>query len=99
MLAEPTQNKIAMSILRIKSQNLDLELVLDGSDASSLKWEGATGAAAQSPEAQLHAALIALALSNCVSNSDHDEESGIITIIHKPTEWNSKAFGFTNTNF
>ena len=88
-----------MSILKIKSQNLDLELVLDG-NGSTIQTSGMETFSTGSPETRLHAALIALALSNCVScNGEHDTESGIITIQYKATEWTSKAFSFTNTKF
>lgn len=82
-----------MSVLKIKSKDLDLELVLDG-DA-----QVATSGQNASPKAEdaAIAAVIALALSQELgAGAEHDEESGVITIQNHPTQWNAKMFGFNN---
>ena len=89
-----------MSVLRIKSNNLDVELVIDSNNESPVIQQGATAAPQPNSEESLHVALIALALENMFEqDSTHDRESGIITIQQRPTEWNAKVFGFTNINF
>ena len=86
-----------MSVLKIKSNNLDLELQLDG-NGSMETLQG--NALPSTDEQQLHVALIALSLSQMLGQSgSHDIETEMITIQPHVTEWNSKVFGFTNTKF
>jgi len=86
-----------MSILKIKSNNLDLELQLDGNGSINTLQEGASGV---NEEEKLHVALIALSLNQMLSQGNaHDWETEMITIEPHATEWNSKTFGFTNTKF
>lgn len=85
-----------MSVLKIKSNNLDLELTLDGKDAACEISKKSTNSIGSS-EAEIHAALVALALSNLWEGKVHDEESGVITIEKHSSEWTSKTFGFRNT--
>ena len=86
-----------MSVLKIKSNNLDLELQLDGGnciDTVQSNGESSKG------EEQLHIALIDLSLNQMLSQGgNHDWETEMITIKPHATEWNSKTFGFTNTKF
>lgn len=86
-----------MSVLKIKSNNLDLELQLDGEGVIT-SAEGAAAPASQ--EEALHVALIALSVNQMLSQGNtHDWETDMITIQPHATEWNSKSFGFTNTKF
>ena len=84
-----------MSVLKIKSNNVNLELQLDGNACVSANGCQLTVGTRQTG---VIPALIALALSSeFAASSEHDGETGIITIQSHPTEWNSKSFGFTNT--
>ena len=86
-----------MSVLKIKSNNLDLELQLDGNGMVNAIQEGAV---LTNDEEKLHVALIALSLNQMLSQGNaHDWETEMITIKHYPTDWNAKSFGFTNTKF
>jgi len=86
-----------MSVLKIKSNNLDLELQLDGNGIVNTLQEGTVPT---DEEEKLHIALIALSLNQILSQGNaHDWETEMITIKHHPTEWNAKSFGFTNTKF
>ena len=86
-----------MSVLKIKSDNLDLELQLDGKGSiNSIHGNDQPS----SDEQQLHVALIALSLNQMLSQGgNHDLETEMITIKPHASEWNSKVFGFTNTKF
>ena len=81
-----------MSILKIKSDSIDVELVLDGASVDM----PATVPSANDEE-QLHVALIALAINQMLSESaSHDWDPDCITIQPRTTEWTSKTFSFTN---
>lgn len=84
-----------MSVLKIKSKNLDLELTLDGDEPQVTGGASQTAGSAQD-QTSLHAALIALALSDTIGGEVHDTESGIITIQPHVSEWSSKSYAFTN---
>ena len=54
-----------MSVLKIKSKNLDLELTLDGDETQVTGGASQPSGSAQD-QTSLHAALIALALSDTI---------------------------------
>lgn len=87
-----------MSVLKIKSRDINVELVLDGENTVNTAEEAC--AAPANKEEQLHVALIALSMNRMLAGAaSHDWESDCITIQPRNTEWNSKVFGFTNTKF
>ncbi|MBQ8098363.1 MAG: hypothetical protein IJ244_02455 [Bacteroidaceae bacterium] len=78
-----------MSILKIKSKDIEVELNLDDKTASNLQTTQPT--CSVSPE--MVALLTALALNEVGNATDHDEESGRITIKASASEWSAKSFG------
>lgn len=87
-----------MSILKIKSKDINVELVLD--EENSVATTEETTVAPINEEEQLHVALIALSMNQMLAGAaSHDWEADCITIQPHNTDWNSKVFGFTNTKY
>ena len=85
-----------MGILRIKSNGFELELTTDDNGGCQLSGlPTTTEAHSQQPDRMLDIALIAMALHDAQTfdGEIHDQESGRITIVNRPTEWSSKIFG------
>jgi hypothetical protein len=76
-----------MSILKIKSKDFELELTSDGEVLEQ------TASQAQTPDATLDMALIAMALNEYGTAELHDYESGVITLKPQKSEWSSKILG------
>jgi len=81
-----------MNVLKIKSKDFQMELSMDENGVTELKSNGVAAV-----DNNIEMALIALALNQYGESSIHDEETDVITIVNKPTEWNSKSFGLNNS--
>lgn len=81
-----------MSILKIKSNNFELELISDGNEVCEVKSPGHV--LPQAADVPVDIALIALALDSYRDSLGlHDDESGRITILPHHSEWSLKSFG------
>lgn len=79
-----------MNVIKYKTQLFELEISLDTTGLAEIRKDGERIDLGLTDK-EVYAAVIALALEQYGAGEVHDEESNVITLNQRVTDWNAKV--------
>ncbi|MEG1580065.1 MAG: hypothetical protein RR386_02250 [Bacteroidaceae bacterium] len=82
-----------MNVIKFKTKDFEMSISFDGNGIAGIEQNGTQLGQFDESNQQVYAAVIAMALHQyrTGSESEHDHETDIITLLPRTTDWNAKA--------